>query len=155
MTLAEVFRFRVPVGIVEDTERALLRAGTDGHELFVLWSGYQDGSLFEVRTPHVPRQTSYRLRDGLCVRVEGEELHRLNRWLYEAGEILAVQVHAHPSRAFHSATDNTYPIVATVGGLSIVVPDFCRHGLFTGGAAVYRLEHSGWVEKPSNLVQVI
>ncbi len=155
MTLADVSCFCVPAGIVEETERALLQAGTEGHELFVLWSGCQDGSLFEVRTPHIPKQTSYRLRNGLCVRVEGEELHRLNRWLYEAGEILAVQVHAHPGRAFHSTTDNTYPIVATVGGLSIVAPDFCRRGLLTREAAVYRLERYGWVEKPSNLVQVI
>ena len=69
----------------------------------------------------MPRQTAYRLSEGLCVRVEGPELHRLNIWLYEHHELLAVQVHAHPTDAYHSETDDTYPIVTTRGGLSLVV----------------------------------
>ena len=75
-------------------------------------------------------------------------------WLYEAGEMLAVQVHAHPTDAYHSDTDDTYPIVATLGGLSIGVPDFCSRGLFTDSTMIYRLEPKGWVEQPRDLVEV-
>jgi len=155
MTLVGIDRFQVPSEVVKQTEEALLRAGSEGYELFVLWSGHQRGPLFQVHTPHVPKQTSYRLQSGLCVRVEGPELHRLNVWLYEAGEILAVQVHAHPGKAFHSATDNTYPIMATLGGLSVVAPDFCRRGLFTRGTAIYRLESRGWFKQSNDCVEVI
>jgi len=155
VTLADVDHFQVPSEIVEKTEERLRQAGSEGYELFVLWSGCQRGNLFQVRTPHVPKQTSYRLASGLCVRVEGPELHRLNVWLYEAGEILAVQVHAHPTEAYHSETDDTYPIVATLGGLSIVAPDFCRRGLFTKGTAIYRLESEGWIEQPRHCIEVI
>jgi hypothetical protein len=154
VTLADVDRFQVPSQIVERTEEALRRAGSEGYEIFVLWSGCQQGRLFEIRTPHVPKQTSYRLRSGLCVRVEGQELHRLNIWLYEAGEMLAIQVHAHPTEAYHSDTDDTYPIVATLGGISIVAPDFCRNGLFTQGTAIYRLESRGWIKQPNDCVEV-
>jgi hypothetical protein len=50
---------------------------------------------------------------------------------------------------------NTFPIVTTLGGLSIVAPDFCCKGLFVPGTAVYRLEVQGWVEKDASLVEVI
>ena len=153
--LVEVDQFQVPTEVVKQTEKTLRAAGTQGYEMFVLWSGHQKGPLFTIQTPHVPKQTSYRLPNGLCVRVEGSELHRLNVWLYEAGEILAAQVHAHPSRAFHSATDDAYPIMATLGGLSIVAPDFCRRGLFTKGTAIYRLEPLGWIKQPNDRIEVI
>lgn len=153
--LTDADRFQVPSEIVEKTEERLRQAGSEGYELFVLWSGCQQRNIFQIRTPHVPKQTSYRLAGGLCVRVEGQELHRLNVWLYKTGEILAVQVHAHPTEAYHSETDDTYPIVATLGGLSIVAPDFCRHGLFTKGTAIYRLESAGWIEQPRNCIEVI
>jgi len=58
-------------------------------QLFVLWTGIADTDAFTVRTPHLPAQTSHRLDSGLCVRVDGDELHRLNRWLYDTGEELA------------------------------------------------------------------
>lgn len=155
MTLADVERFQVPASIVKETEETLRNAGFEGYEAFVLWSGQQNGRLFSVRTAHVPRQDSYRLNTGLCVRVDGSELHRLNVWLYEAGEILAVQVHAHPDDAYHSETDDTYPIVATLGGLSIVAAEFCREPLFTSSTAIYRLYAEGWTEQTVDLIQVM
>jgi hypothetical protein len=144
MSLAHISRFDVSAVIVEKTETAIRRAGADGYELFVLWTGTASEGIFTVRTPHVPAQTSYRLETGLCVRVGGDELHRLNMWLYEAGEVLAVQIHSHPTRAYHSDTDDAYPIVTQIGGLSIVLPDFGARGLTGPGVASYRLATSGW-----------
>ena len=95
---------------------------------------------------HCPKQTAYRLDSGLCVRVEADELHRLNVWLYENTERLAIQVHTHPTEAFHSDTDDAYPIVTTLGGLSLVVADFARHGVQGPGTALYRLSSTGWKE---------
>ncbi len=155
MTLADVERFQVPATIVKQTEETLRSAGIDGYEAFVLWSGQQNGRLFSVRTAHVPRQNSYRLESGLGVRVDGSELHRLNVWLYEASEILAVQVHAHPDDAYHSETDDTYPIVATLGGLSIVAAEFCRKQLFTSSTAIYRLYSEGWTKQTADLIEVM
>lgn len=154
MTLADVEQFQVPSTIVKETEGALRSAGAEGYEAFVLWSGQQNGRLFSVRTVHVPRQDSYRLASGLCVRVDGSELHRINVWLFEAGEVLAVQVHAHPDDAYHSETDDTYPIVATLGGLSVVAAEFCREGLLSPSSAIYRLYPNGWIEQAPDLIQV-
>jgi hypothetical protein len=153
--MSSVRRFEVPCDVVVSTEDALKQAGRAGYERFVLWSGTLEQERFVVRTSHIPEQKSYRLRGhGLLVRVEGEALHQLNAQLYQAHEVLGVQVHAHPTTAFHSHTDNTFPIVTTLGGLSIVAPDFCFKGLFVPDTAVYRLEAGGWVEKDASLVEV-
>lgn len=145
-TFESITQFVVPRDICDETDAQLREAGRNGAERFVLWSGVIESTRFQVRTAHVPPQTAYRLPEGLCVRVEGPELHRLNVWLYENHELLAVQVHAHPTDAYHSETDDTYPIVTTRGGLSVVVPDFARTGLRGAGTALYRLSSSGWDE---------
>jgi hypothetical protein len=113
-------------------------------------------NVFDVVTPHVPKQTSYRLDTGLCVRVDGDELHRLNRWLFDAGEILGVQVHSHPTDAYHSETDDTYPMVTLLGGLSIVVADFGRDGIAGSSTAGYRLSREGWIDlAPTDLTDLL
>jgi hypothetical protein len=146
VTFDTIARFIVPPDIAAETDVRLRAAGQQGVECFVLWSGVRDGDTFIVRTLHVPEQTAYKLTSGLCVRVEADALHRLNVWLYEHGEQLAVQVHAHPTDAFHSDTDDTYPIVTVRGGLSIVVPDFAEHGIRGLGVASFRLGTQGWDE---------
>jgi hypothetical protein len=143
-TLERIQRFSVTRELLAETERALRRAGVEGYELFVLWSGVVDDDELAVRTCHVPKQTSSKTSRGLMVRVEGEALHELNLWLYEHDEVLAAQVHAHPTDAFHSDTDDTFPIVTEIGGLSLVVPDFARRGVMTDGSAAYRLSDAGW-----------
>lgn len=156
MNLNEVKRFRVPTSVVTRTEENLQKAGKEGCEMFILWSGIKKGEEFEVRTAHAPRQTAYRLRDGLAVKVSGSALHRLNRWLLENNEVLVAQVHAHPSAAFHSETDDTYPIVTARGGLSLVAADFARRGLMDRSSALFRLAEEGWLEvpKPESLLTV-
>lgn len=156
MTLTVVRYFQVPRKIVEITEHELRRAGAGGYEMFVLWSGVIDEYKFIVSTPHIPRQESFRLEgSGLLVRVQGDALHKLNAWLYEAGQMLGVQIHAHPSAAFHSSTDDTFPIVTALGGLSIVAADFCEHGLLSKTTAAYRLFRQGWIEQDLSVLEVV
>ncbi len=155
MSLTDIHTIRISRYHVDATEKALREAGAEGFERFVFWSGQSDGSgIFEVETVHVPRQEAFKTRDGLLVRVDGNDLHRLNAWLYEQGHTLAVQVHAHPADAYHSETDDTFPIITTVGGISIVVPNFCREGLTAAGTAIYRLMPDGWVEGDQPLLEV-
>ena len=68
-----------------------------------------------------------------------------------------MQVHSHPTVAYHSKTDDTYPIATLVGSLSMVFPFFGIDGWESSGIAAYRLGHEGWVEltEPlSNLIEV-
>ena len=143
-TFDTIREFVVPANICDESDGQLRDAGRDGNERFVLWSGVIRNERFLVRTVHTPRQIAYRLPSGLCVRVEADELHRLNVWLYENGERFAIQVHSHPTEAFHSDTDDAYPMVTTLGGLSLVVPDFARYGVRGRDTALYRLSSTGW-----------
>ena len=145
-TFEAISEFVVPADLCDACDRKLREAGANGDERFVLWSGVIRDQRLLIRTMHVPRQTSYRLSEGLCVRVDADELHRLNVWLYEHEERLAIQVHSHPTEAFHSETDDAYPMVTTLGGLSLVVPDFARYGVCGPDTALYRLSSSEWQE---------
>ena len=151
MTLRGVQRFRVQASAIRETEEAIRSAGQDGYELFVVWSGTRDGDTFTVAEVHVPRQVSYKLDAGLCVRIGGSELHRLNMWLYEAQQAIGVQVHSHPTDAYHSDTDDAYPIATLDGSLSIVLPFFGRDGFGSSDIAAYRLGRGGWLELTGSL----
>ena len=158
MTLRGVRRFRIQASAIRETEEAIRSAGQHGYETFVLWSGTREVDTFTVAQVHVPEQTSYKLDAGLCVRVDGSELHRLNVWLYEARQVIGVQVHSHPRDAYHSATDDTYPMATLEGSLSIVLPFFGRDGWGANDIAAYRLGQAGWVELTgplSDLIEVI
>lgn len=144
MSLRDITRFVVAHEFVEQTETALREAGHDRLERFVLWSGIEEGGTFRIHSAHVPEQTAYRTDGGLLVEVKGPALHRLNVWLHEHGEVLGVQIHSHPREAYHSETDDTFPIVTELGALSIVVPDFCRQPFLRSELAVYRLSTNGW-----------
>lgn len=145
MSLLDVSRFVVSTSAIDATDDALREAGANGCELFVLWSGTKEGADFVVRAVHVPPQQAYQLPDGLLVRVDGDALHILNTWLFEHHQQLGVQIHAHPTNAFHSETDDTYPIVTAHGGLSIVAANFARAGLLASDSAAYRLIDGEWV----------
>lgn len=151
--LEAITRFVIPAAVIEQTDSQLRAAGRDGVERFVLWSGVRERNTFVVRSAIVPRQTAYRLESGLCVRVEGDELHRLNVWLFEHQEQLGVQVHSHPTEAYHSDTDDTYAIVTERGALSLVVPNFGREGVRGEEVAWYRLSIDGWNELATDEVK--
>jgi hypothetical protein len=125
VTLAGVDEFVVPLELVDQTLEPLQDAGSRGYEAFVLWGGRLDGpSRFEFVSAYVPEQTMSRGEEGLLVVVEGEALFRVNRAFYGEGLTLAGQVHSHPTDAYHSSTDDAYPLMTLAGGLSAVVPDF-------------------------------
>jgi hypothetical protein len=142
--LADVEQFLIPSEIIDATDQALRDAGRRGAEMFVLWTGHVREDVFTAATAYVPEQQAHQLSDGLCVTVPGPALHALNRWLYDRQQTLAVQVHTHPTDAYHSRTDDTYPIVTQRGGLSLVVPSFAVAGIRGPGTALYRLNGKGW-----------
>jgi len=53
------------------------------------------------------------------------------------------RIHSHPCEAFHSATDDAYPIVATPGFYSLVLPRFGEEPQTLSDAYLARLEVDG------------
>lgn len=155
MSLAMMRRIVLSPALLRETDEALRCAGRKGDELFVLWSGRQSGQTFDVCSAHVPRQTAHRSRHGVCVTVDGPELHKLNVWLFKARETLGIQIHTHPREAYHSETDDEFPIVTLLGGASIVVPDFAERGVMAAGTAVFRLTRDGWTRTGEKIDELV
>ena len=137
----------VPQSVVHETRDFLRNMGQVHSEGFVLWVGRQNAESFYVQQAYVPEQTAFATESGVCVVVEAAELHRLNVWLYEHKLALLAQVHSHPTYAFHSDTDDAFPIATAVGSFSIVVPDFALDPISLPACAVFRLHPDGtWVQ---------
>jgi hypothetical protein len=145
---------------VGEAHEHLRELGRQGNEGMALWVGTVEGRTFHVTTTLIPRQTGVQTPVGICITVDGDELHRINVWLYERGLRLIAQLHSHPTEAYHSETDDTYPIATTQGCLSLVVPDFAVRPFALDECAVYRLDRRGtWqeltVNQVSSLIQII
>lgn len=127
--LAAVTTFRIPQGVLTDTLAWLREAGRQGHEAFAVWGGTLSDRQTVVTfvTVMAPAQTAHITPDGLLVTVDGDALFHVNRAMYQRGEILAGQIHTHPTGAYHSSTDDHYPLVTLTGALSVVIPDFAAH----------------------------
>ncbi len=125
-------------------------AGKKRVEAVSLFAGYEEGNTFHIKEVVIPKQLSYILEQGLMYAVEGEELHRINVWLYENNLKLIAQIHSHPSEAYHSSADDRFPIVDTYGGVSIVVPDFANGKIDLNDWAIYRLSLKKTWEKLTN-----
>lgn len=156
--LSLVEEFRIPITLLDNTLRILADVGSRNEEGFVLWGGKVDlsGRVFHFSKGVFPRQKALSTFHGLLVSVDGPALFSVNKDFYESGLTLAGQVHTHPTDAFHSETDDHYPLVTLTGSLSLVIPDFAREGRRNmNGWAWYRLAKYGkWtlVGKETNLV---
>lgn len=158
--LLGVSTVRVPRPVVEDALDHLATTGARGMEGVALWAGRRDGETFEVHSTIVPAQTAHRTPNGGYFVVEGSELQRINRHLYRSGLSLAAQLHSHAGGAYHSEADDAYPIVAVLGGISVVVPDFALGPPALDEWAVYRLlPETGWTalarEHVSDLIAIV
>ena len=144
--LIDVRRFAVVSDLLARTVELIGEAGDAGDERMVVWGATATGpGTLRCRSLYLPAQVSIRTPEGLAVMIEGGALRELNAALNGRGEVLAVQVHAHPDDAYHSPTDDRLAVATTLGALSLVIPNFARDGV--AGIAdwsCHRLGADGW-----------
>jgi hypothetical protein len=148
----KITKIILPIRFVEHTYEHLGNAGQQHVEGVGLWFGRQEEDIFTIYSSLIPAQQAYRLEEGLLYQVGGEELHRINKWAYEQKLLLLVQIHSHPGEAYHSETDDAFPIVTMLGGFSIVIPNFASDPIDRKYWKVYRLRSAGWKEIPPDEV---
>lgn len=153
MNLTEVTEVTIADEVLDQTLEFLANAGKRSHEAFVVWGGIVDGPLLRFTSSYAPAQTAHETPHGLLVTVDGDALFRMNKAFYERGEIAAGQVHTHPTEAYHSDTDDHFPLVTLRGAISLVVPDFAQRGRASADRwAWYRLvDHAEWEPLPSHV----
>jgi len=118
-------------------------------ERVVLWLGYREEDDVHVRDVFVPIQET----EADFFRIPEEGMAQVLARLRPERLMVAAQVHTHPHDAYHSPADDRWAIVRHVGGLSLVVPRFCRHTTaetFVDDAKVYALdEQDRFLEVPA------
>jgi hypothetical protein len=128
---------RVAAEIIHETFRTLRECGQGECECALYWTGPSYSDLVDgVEHPiHQSSLCGYEINDG---------------WLTDFWKRLATskrstkaQVHTHPGEAFHSATDDNWPIVSQAGFLSIVIPNFATGDISLNNAWVGRLKADG------------
>lgn len=143
MDFNEIEQVILPKVLVDETQLFLREVGATGREGMVLWVGHAEEKLFRITNNMIPRQRGVKTKDGVCVIVDADEMHRINVELFRAGLRLIAQVHSHPTEAYHSETDDEYAIATTTGCLSLVIPDFAARDFDLEDCAVYRLNRNG------------
>ena len=138
--------------VFESTFSTLRTCGAGRRECQALWVGpWADPERVTrvVHPEHVASAVGFQVDD-----------HWLNRFwadLAERGEGIRVQVHTHPGAAYHSATDDAFPILSIPGFLSLVIPRFAQAGATFDGAFLARLGSDGaWSEVPiSDYLEIV
>lgn len=143
--LSAARRFELPRELADRCMGAMKARGAEGAELFLALSARvsEDGKTVSFRRAYVPEQTCYSGPEGLLVKIDGDAIFELNRSCFERDEILAGQIHAHPTTAYHSPADDQLALIKLPGGLSIVVPHFASGRLRPRRWSVNQLGEDG------------
>ncbi len=145
--LLGINKIELPLDCIESACQHMRSVGMQRLEGVALFAGHEKEDSFYIEKTIIPKQKAYSLESGLLYAIPGDELHRINVMLYENNMSLVAQIHSHPTRAYHSATDDAYPVITTVGGISIVVPNFASGPVSITNWAVYRLSIDNyWTE---------
>ncbi len=142
MTLSLRTLYRVPAAVLRETFSELRRCGRGKQECQVLWTSPWDNVPAIDRVVH-PRH--HARGDGFDL--DGAWLTEFWKELTATRSGIRVQIHTHPDRAFHSATDDGWPIIHSPGFLSLVIPQFATgpEGFVSAYLAELR-EDASWQE---------
>jgi hypothetical protein len=130
--------FRLQGSMIEETFEILRSCGSNKHECQIYWLSSWDSPSVITEIAH-PLHTSSRA--GLCI--DSEWINKF--WLELARRNLGVrvQIHTHPDEAYHSATDDEFPLVHSVGFLSLVIPNFAMGSVGMQDAYLTEMQPSG------------
>jgi hypothetical protein len=114
--------YRVPRRMIDETFAILRSCGAGERECQLYWASPWDEPLSLIHVVHPNHSSSF---GG--VTLDEAWINKFWVELADSGLGVRVQVHTHPSEAFHSKTDDDFPLIHEVGFLSLVIPDFA-HG---------------------------
>jgi proteasome lid subunit RPN8/RPN11 len=111
---------RIPQTCWSAALEALQTAGARGLEVMVYFAGTFTGAEGVVTRVIVPSQR----QSGAGCEPDLDEVNRISADLVRAGEVLLWQLHSHPSAAYLSGTDRSWPVSRKTGWISAVAPSF-------------------------------
>lgn len=142
-------RLSVRAEVLEATFVRLRACGDGQRECVVYWAGptaHPDAVDQVIHPVHTATAYSYEL--------DQQWLNRIWFSLAAQNRQIRLQVHTHGGRAWHSPTDNSYPLLQTAGFLSMVLPRFAIGPVNLEGSYLVELGQTGdW--QPRNPHEVL
>lgn len=120
MNFYQIKKITIPKNILNSTFVFLRKHGNQNLESHALWVGKIVRDAFTITEVWFPKH----INTIISYEVPEDEIHRINVKLNELGLIALVQVHTHPTNAFHSNTDDEGSFLVLAGSYSLVIPDF-------------------------------
>jgi len=137
--------------VLEKSFAALRTCGLGRSECVVFWIGPLERPEHVDQVVH-PRHTATSVGYDVDPMWSGE------LWLdlAERARTVRAQVHTHPGAAFHSARDDSLPLIHTEGYLSLVIPRFASGPVSLGDVHLAERNSEGkWVARdPRELIEV-
>lgn len=112
---------RLSACVLKETILALARCGNGRCECVVYWTGPKDKKNTVDGWEHPAHR-----RSPYGYQIEDSWLTAYWFQLAKENRSIRAQIHTHPGEAFHSVTDDKWPVVSTEGFVSLVVPNFAR-----------------------------
>jgi hypothetical protein len=112
-------RYKVPFNILVRTFDYFRLCGRGESECQVLWTSAWQTPQAITNVVH-----PIHIADADSFVVDSDWLNALWVRLADTDQGIRVQVHTHQKRAFHSPSDDAFPIIHTPGFLSLVIPNF-------------------------------
>jgi hypothetical protein len=135
---------RLASNIVASTFQVFQDCGRGKCECAVFWTGPAGDDLVDDFVHPIHKRSPYGYD------VDSDWLTEFWKELATSKRSVKVQVHTHPGEAFHSATDDHWPIISQEGFLSVVIPDFAAGPPTLNRAWIGRLQANGrWQELDS------
>ena len=131
-------RYQLRQALLAQTFNELRSCGNGRHECQALWVSpwHAPGVITEViHTSHTAH--------GAGFTVDQSWLTGLWAHLADTQSGVRVQVHTHPSGAFHSHTDDSWPLIHTSEFLSLVIPTFALGEIGFRGAHLAEIGPDG------------
>jgi proteasome lid subunit RPN8/RPN11 len=143
-------RLRVAGDLLPATFRVLQDCGRGECECAAYWTGPSGGNAVDA----LEHPTHSRSPFGY--QIDDDWLTNFWRQLAVAKRSVKAQVHTHPGGAFHSTTDDRWPIVSQTGFISIVLPSFAtgRPSLDDAWVGVM-LQDGSWEQQSGSEVLVM
>lgn len=132
----------IPHELFEETFHRLRECGRGRDECQVVWIG-------PWADPHVITAVEHPTHSAHAFGFELDSSWVTSFWKQLARDRTGIrcQVHTHAGRAFHSGTDDEWPIVHTAGFLSLVIPNLAAGGPSLEKSYLTELQEDGkWRE---------
>ena len=136
--------YHLPRRMIDRTFATLRGCGAGKRECQLYWASQWDNPSKLTDLIHPLHSSS---RFGLSL----NDVWISALWLELADKGLGVrvQVHTHPGDAFHSATDDAFPLIHEAGFLSLVLPDFALGPIGFERAFLTEIQADGsWKQVP-------